>query len=166
MDYVVAIPSYKRHLTVKQKTLKMLVLECVPHDKIHIFCVAEEEELYKESCHGYKVIVGAKGLVNQRNFIYNYFPENTNIVFIDDDISSIMYLQNTVPLDQTIKLAFENVQILNLRLFGIYPVANKFFMKPVMSQDLRYIVGAFFGLIKRGPSLMNCPSTFIASSEI
>ena len=135
----------------------MLVLECVPHTLIHIFVVPEEEELYKQSCDGYKVIQGVKGLVNQRNFIYNYFPEGTKIVFIDDDVSGLLYLQETAPLTRTIELAFENAEKHHLRCWGIYPVCNKFFMKPTMTTDLRYIVGALFGLIKRGPSLMNCP---------
>jgi hypothetical protein len=158
MDYVVAIPSYKRHITLKEKTLKMLNEQCVLHTRIHIFCVPEEEELYKQSCQGYKIIPGVKGLVAQRNFIYDYFPEETKILFIDDDVSDLCLLQATVPFADVINLAFENSEKQKCRLWGIYPVANTYFMKPRMTTDLRYIVGCMFGLIKRGESLMKSPT--------
>ena len=39
-----------------------------------------------------KIIVGKKGLKNQRNYITNYFPEGHPIVQMDDDINEISQL--------------------------------------------------------------------------
>ena len=47
-NYIIAVPSYKRHTTLKKKTLKVLAGYKVPKKLIYIFVADETEaELYK-----------------------------------------------------------------------------------------------------------------------
>ena len=95
-EYVIAIPSYKRSLTISNRTLKVLKEKKVNSNRIYIFVANEEEQklyqkdvskkLYRE------IVVGVIGLRDQRNFITKYFPENTCIVECDDDIKEISSL--------------------------------------------------------------------------
>lgn len=43
MDYVVAIPSYKRHDTLKKKTLNVLKDYRIPKQKIYVFVANQSE---------------------------------------------------------------------------------------------------------------------------
>ena len=93
MSYVIAIPSYKRHTTLKKKTMKVLEHYKVTAKLIHIFVANKEEAtLYKKELdlgsYG-KIIVGKPGIKEIRNFMANYFPEGKQIVYLDDDISKL-----------------------------------------------------------------------------
>ena len=84
-DYVVAIPTYKRYDEVTKKTLPTLKRGGVPKDKIHVFVANKtEEKLYKEkmdpNTYG-KIVVGKKGITNQRIFISKYFPVGKYCIF-------------------------------------------------------------------------------------
>ena len=95
-DYVVAIPTYKRYDEVTKKTLPTLKKGGVPKNKIHVFVANKtEEKLYKEKMdpdtYGH-IVVGKKGLVNQRIFISEYFPMGTCVVSLDDDVQNFLVL--------------------------------------------------------------------------
>ena len=81
------IPSYNR--PNKIKTIELLKKNNIDIKQIYIFVVEEEFEEYKKHYPEYKIIIGEKGLVNQREFINNYFKEGTKIVSMDDDIFAI-----------------------------------------------------------------------------
>lgn len=154
MDFVVAIPSYKRSDQIIHKTLKALEEGNVSIDKIYIFVVPEEEELYEKSCAGYQIIPGVLGLINQRAFIQEYFPLDTNIVMLDDDITEI-YRTTSETTKQILDYlpsffikAFSQMHFRNLSIWSVYPVDNIMFSykNPRISLDLRYLVGAFYGI--------------------
>ena len=97
MNYVIAIPSYNRSDVISNKTLKMLYEGNIIKNKIYIF-VANQREfiLYKENVLPElynKIIIGKKGITNQRNFIANYFPEGQYVVSLDDDIEEFEILK-------------------------------------------------------------------------
>ena len=155
MDYVIAIPSYKRAETLKEKTLKFLNSNKIDPSLIHIFVANEEERIeynsiLDEKKYG-KIIVGVLGMKNIRNFITDYFPANKYIVNLDDDIKDIMYLHGdkklkSLPkLDTFIRSAFQYSQKVGANLWGIYPVANPFYMNHGISSGLYYIVGCMWG---------------------
>ena len=77
----VAIPSFNRYNDLK-------TIHHLDGLDIYLFVVEEEYEeyrtLYGDKC---KIIIGEKGLMNQRNFMSNYFEENEIICYMDDDIS-------------------------------------------------------------------------------
>ena len=158
MDYVVAIPSYKRPDILKQKTLKMLFEGGIKPKQIHIFVANQSEAddyakvIDKKLYH--KIIIGKLGIKQQRIFINNYFKENTNLLCVDDDVVNIVKLKNdkTVifnDLDIFIKEAFKKLRELKLYIFSIHPTFNPFFMQNTVTTDLRFCIGTFFGYIVR-----------------
>ncbi len=172
--YVVAIPSYQRAELLNKKTLKTLYEYNIPRNRIYIFVANKEEEvIYKENLnkefYGH-IIVGVKGLKNQRNFIANYFPEGQEILNMDDDIGGFKilkhkdqkrivdstqgyrkgyFLDTLENLDDFVKSAFKNLKKNKLYLWGIYPIANPYFMFPLITTDLKLIVGPVWGSINR-----------------
>lgn len=80
----IVIPTYNRY--EQFKTINLLTGY---EDITYIFVVVEEYEEYHIR-YGDKfknIIVGEKGLKNQRNFITNYFDEDEILVCLDDDIT-------------------------------------------------------------------------------
>lgn len=104
-DYIIVIPSYKRHESIKHKTLKVLDQHNINISKIHIFVANKTEaNLYKDSLdkkYHSRIIIGKLGLANQRNIISSYFPEGKCIVQLDDDIEEIYELHHPAQKDIT-----------------------------------------------------------------
>jgi hypothetical protein len=161
-DYVVCIPSYKRAELCKDKTLKTLQNHKIDSKRIYVYVANKEDyKLYEEMLdkNTYnKIIIGKLGLVPQRQFITNQWPEGKPIVFFDDDIQSIDLSLSvkfkTHNLDFFIKQAFKECETYKSYIWGVYAVYNPFFRKArkEMTTDLNYIVGAFYGIINRRPS--------------
>ena len=160
--YEVAVPSYKRHETIKEKTLATLKRYGIPADKITVFVANKEEEaLYKGALdpktYG-KIVVGVKGMHDIRNFITGYYKVGTKIVNVDDDIKGFLEYDESTKrkerplrsLVQVIKRGFDECEKAKTKLWGVYPVANGYFMKPKVSTDIRYIIGSFWGCINPG----------------
>jgi hypothetical protein len=107
------------------------------------------------------MIVGVPGMANIRNFITGYFPVGKRIINMDDDIKGFLEFSSSarrheIPLrnlDSLIKKGFSESAKTGFRLWGIYPVANGFFMKEGATSDLKYIIGAFWGITNPGPIL-------------
>jgi hypothetical protein len=155
MTYFIAIPSYKRYNICNQQTLNTLHKLGIPKDKINVFVVEEEYDTYLGTLnHEYynKIIVGKKGLIQQRAFIETYYPLEANIVSLDDDIKSIdLSLTEFLNLDSFFTKAFEDLKLHKAFIWGVYPVFNSFFResKTFLTTELKYIVGAFYGFINR-----------------
>ena len=184
-NYIIVIPSYNRPELIQTKTLSLLQKHNIDSSIITIFVSDKEQyDLYKEkipSSFYNKLIIGVKGLKNQRNFINNYYPEGVQIVQMDDDIDKIVQLvsrkrsrnrskrqsktksksitkrktstyKTLKPienLDTFIKEAFAKCKANGIFLWGIYPLANAYFMTDTRTTNLRFIVGPMFGMINR-----------------
>ena len=161
-SYEIAIPSYKRPETLREKTLRVLKEYKIPSDKITVFVAdKEQEKIYKDTLtpgtYG-KIVVGIQGMGAIRNFITSYYSIGTKIVNIDDDIKGFLEYDETKPrkerplksLISVIEKGFSECDKIGSKLWGVYPVANGFFMKPKVSSDLRYIIGSFWGCINPG----------------
>lgn len=169
-SYVIAIPTYRRYELLKNTTLALLEKHNINKSIIYIFVASKTEaQKYNKTLKNidYKIIIGKKGLKNQRNFITKYFSENTNILSMDDDVSSIKQLYTVSlskkksrknynyrlkeinNLDRFIKLAFKLCKQEGLYLWGVYPLSNSFFMDNTVTKDLRFVVGPFWGVINR-----------------
>lgn len=167
-DYVVCIPSYKRSQICNEKTLKTLKKMNIPSSKIYVYLANKEEEVEYEKILDKKLynklIVGIKGLVPQRQFIMEQWPEGKHIVFFDDDVASIDLSMSKIfkgkSLDFFFKYAFKECKKMKSFIWGVYPVFNPFFRKArdEMSTCLNYIVGAFYGIINR-PNLKSIQLT-------
>ena len=76
-EYVVAIPSYKRPETLRDRSLKILKHHKIDKKKIFIFVSDTEqkkiyEDVLKDKYYN-KIIVGVPGIKNIRNFMPKYF---------------------------------------------------------------------------------------------
>lgn len=155
MDYVIAIPSYKRSKICNARTLTTLHKHCIPKHLITIFVVDDDLADYQLECtYNYynELIVGEKGLVNQREYISRHYPENTRIISLDDDIESIdLSLTEFDSLDSFFRFAFAECERLQSYIWSVYPVYNPFFRKdrPDITANLSYLIGAFYGYINR-----------------
>jgi hypothetical protein len=158
-DYIICIPSYKRENYCNEKTLKTLHENKINSKKIYVYVANKEEyDLYKQTLNKefyHEIIIGKKGLVPQRQFISEQWSSNKHIVFMDDDVESIDLSMSIEfkkhNLDYFIRKAFEECLKYHAFIWGVYPVFNPFFRKTKheMSTDLKYIVGAFYGIINR-----------------
>jgi hypothetical protein len=167
MDFIVAIPSYDRSKQITKKSLVMLSQGNVDSNKIYVFVAnEEEEEIYQNELDPksyHKIVVGKKGLVNQRIFISQYFPEGQMIVSVDDDIEHLLIrphspknsnvkLTKLIDVNQFLTDAFIDLQDRNLYLWGVYPTKNPYWMMNDKTTDLRFIIGCIHGYINRHDS--------------
>ena len=164
--WVIAIPSYKRPETLRDKTLKVLCDYKIPNDKIHVFVATKAEyDLYKSTLtpgtYGH-LHIAEPGMAAVRNFITRFFPVGKPIFNMDDDIRGFLEWsagarRNERPLRSladAITAGFAAVAASGYRLFGFYPVANGYFMKSgPPSTELRYIIGSVWGIVNPGPVL-------------
>lgn len=150
---IICIPSYGRHTTIRQKTLATLERGGITRDQVYIFVVNEERRDYELACPGYRIIVGKKGLINQRKFIRSIFLKGEFLVMMDDDIEDIY----EPGADGKSKISVSNLKMLfgrmcfqmiaqNIPICGVYPVDNPKFARgnSEISTDFRYIVGALY----------------------
>mgnify|MGYP006135068909 FL=1 len=174
MTYIIAIPSYKRHETLKKKTLNVLKEYKIPKESIYVFVANKPEyDLYNNTLdpktYG-KLIIGKPGIKQIRNFMADYFDEGKKIVYMDDDIGKIWECKNSIkPYDKknnkvykilNLKKFFDKAFSLSLKTgyhnWGVYPRDNPYFMKPTnrknplnnfVSTDLKFLIGFMTGVI-------------------
>jgi hypothetical protein len=161
-DYVIAIPSYKRAETLRDKSLKVLKEYGIEPSRIHIFVAnKEEEKIYQDTLekgtYG-KIIVGVPKIGPQRNFISDYYPVGKPVIHMDDDIQSFIEYdpkakrseKRLVSLKRVIEDGFRECRKHDCRLWGIYPTPNGYFMSDKVDTDLRFIIGCFNGMFNPG----------------
>jgi len=161
MDWKVVVPSYNRVDGFKNKTLKTLQYHKVPASKIYLFVANEEQKKAYEA--GLEpgsvghIIVGIKGLVPVRNFIFEHFPKGTPLVSFDDDVRGFVRLDGTklrplrpAEFGDLVDMAFKECKDVGARFWGDYPVPNGFFMSPTISYDLKFVIGSFWGCFNPG----------------
>lgn len=150
------IQSYNR--PGKVKTIELLKKNNVDLKQIYLFVVEEEYEEYKKHYPDYNIIIGVKGLINQRQFIINYFKTGTKIVSMDDDLYAFrkfMVIDGIKTLIDTDLKQFINVgfkEILNVKgyIFGVYPNDNfNRDMSDSITYDLNFLIGHLYGFINR-----------------
>jgi hypothetical protein len=155
MNYKIAIPSYKRPETIKNKTLKIIEEHNIDINKITIFVADKmEEKEYKNSLgNKYKIVVGVPTIGEQRNFIEKYYPEKTKLVMFDDDIDGVFIKDGnklkpikSIEKDFILK-GFDLCEKNNTTIFGMYAAANPYFMKHRVYKKLSYIIASMFGII-------------------
>ena len=168
MDYRIAIPTFRRSETIKEKTLNYLAKTDIDFNKIDLFLsdVTERKAYEKSLSTGeYKkinIVDGVIGIGNQRNFIVDYYPVGQKVFGIDDDIqSAILKIDDKTrfeltELDAFIREAFSATEKAGLNIRGVYPVNNPFFMKYSISFDIKYIVACFYGWINNHEDKAYC----------
>ena len=158
-NYVIAIPSYNRVDEIIQKTLQTLYDYKINKNKIYIFVANKEQyKMYHENVPKElynKIVIGKLGITHQRIFISKYFLEKQYIISLDDDIEEVLQLKSSVKVVKVKDLhsffleAYELMKEEGLNIWGIYPVNNPFFMKPNVTDGLKFIIGVMYGYINR-----------------
>lgn len=148
----IAIPSYKRPVQLRDATLALLQKHGIPAERIDVFVAdaAEEWEYATTLTNGTygRLIIAVPGMGAVRNFMTDYYEDGQPILFIDDDITDFLTLTDaSLNLSVFIDQGFTECVERGLRLWGIYPVANRYFMRGGMTDGLTYIVGCFYGCI-------------------
>ena len=160
MNWVIAIPSYQRSDIIRTHTLAVLARYDIPHQLITVFVSDSDQYLEYRSVIPItiQIIVGKLGLAEQRGCILDHFPIGTHIVMIDDDLSGFVErredggIRPLTSLRAVIDKGFAEAVKANCCLWGVYPVPNGFFMRPTITQDLKFIIGSFWGIINPGSS--------------
>ena len=147
--YQIAIPSLSRSQLLKEQTITTLEHHHIPISQITIFVIENEYEEYKNLFPDYTIVVGHLGLIKQKQFIESYYPVDTNILYLDDDIQAID-LDTYSNLDEFIQLAFNECKKQKSFIWSIYPVWNKFYRQnKTLSTSLKLCIGGFTGIINR-----------------
>lgn len=152
----VAIPSYNRCEMLKSKTLATLTRLCpalLPRTTVFVADVAQEA-IYKAAITDISIIVAKPTMSGVRNFMVDYYEPNTQILFLDDDIDGIVRKDGNNKVEVTatefeaaIVRGFDLCNVNGTKIFGFYPIANGLFMSDGHTTDLRYCVGAIYGVI-------------------
>lgn len=150
-----AIPSYKR----SEQQITLGYLKKLGYLKEQIYISTQTEDDYREYLIKYgdiATIVYANGncVGDNRNTLLYSIPESSQIVMLDDDIKSLQKLSNgklvnidtKEELDKFINNAFDYCKKNNARLWGVYPVANAYFMKTTIDKK-NILIGCVLGLI-------------------
>ena len=154
MNYEIAIPSYKRALILKNRTLFLLFNYGFKPKQIRIF--VESEEMKQE----YINIIGdsynyevhqQEGIGATRNYIREFYYYDTSykyVLCLDDDIEKIIHMNNKLEdLKELVNLMFTQCEQRNLYLWGVNNLHNTFYMKDKITSSFKYIAGALFGII-------------------
>ncbi len=156
MDYIVAIPSFNRTEKFKAKTLKLLKDYNIDFNNVWLFLENNEQKEMYEGLVKNVVVTNTIGIGKKRNFMRRWFRANDwvkNVLCLDDDLDSIGMVQNGVGtkvpnLHKFVVECFQRTEELGLCIWGVCPYDNTFYMKEGSeSQNLKYIIGACFGLI-------------------
>jgi hypothetical protein len=162
IDYIITIPTYKRYNELNKKTLSTLSRYNIPSKKIYIFVASDEEKIEYEkniSADDYnEMVVGFLGITNQRNFITNYFPDDTYIISMDDDIEKILKLGKDIDsFEELIQSGYDLMKKNQCDTWGIYPVNNVFFIKnqKEYTYNFKFIIGCLYGFINNKKYVLN-----------
>jgi len=156
MNFRIAIPTIARVKTIRKKTIGYLQRTNIDLTKIDLFFSDPSEiDEYKKELKDIPIAnyipTNQRHIRLQRNFIVKYYPEDTFVLGIDDDISSVQMrvnqkkTQEITDLKEFIDQAFEISQSHKFDIWGVNAVLNPYFMRTDISFNLRYIVGCFYG---------------------
>lgn len=140
------IPSRDRNLMIKTKVLKFLKEINVSNNDVYIFTNQYSKYSYLLD-EGYNLVKSVKGLSNQRNFIRNYFPEQTQIIYLDDDLDGIEIeneIKNKKSILEIFSESFEIMKKNNIYLGSINPTRNSYFRTNNYKIGYYLAVGCFY----------------------
>ena len=183
-QYQIAIPSFKRDDKLVKKTLTVLESYSIDPKRVTIFVANEEErQKYAKAVRNspyQNLVIAQEGITEVRNFMWNYYPEGTPVLFMDDDVDKVLIIDprnkdRSIPapdlFDNVIAPGFNAMRENHAYIWGIYAASNERWM---VGQDFDddadtgdeknssaitignvYIIGSFFGaVIRHDPKLL------------
>lgn len=159
-DYVVAIPSHRRPLGFRDKTLAYLGRTNVPLSRVHLFLSDDEDvRSYAEAIDEITDNVltvhkceEAKNATDKFNAIHNSFKPGTKVFVMEDDVQLLESPAKgsnekweLTELDALIRRGFEAIP--EGGLWGIAPHDNGLFMSEKVTRSLKLVVAHAFGFV-------------------
>jgi cellulose synthase/poly-beta-1,6-N-acetylglucosamine synthase-like glycosyltransferase len=153
----VVIPSYNRPQEIHEKTLAYLQrTDWHPEEILILVANQDQFEQYHRGLRGsvfdffVDLQVTDVGLEASRNFARrNLLTEGEPVIWMDDDIEDVVRLQDDklVPalLGDVWEDGFQALQQHNLRMWGVAPSANAFYMSEATRGGLYFTIGCFYG---------------------
>lgn len=161
----IAIPSYRRADKIFELTIASLIRSGANLADVTVFLSdPDEHEAYVKATGGMVKIVDSVPTKSKNvSFILNYYPKDTEILFVDDDIKAFEKLskdgKKLVETDLSFaKKGFELCRKHGTSTWGIYAARNAFFMKPRITRGLFLQVGSCWGLINTGSEAHHVPT--------
>jgi hypothetical protein len=148
----IVIPSYKRS---NVKTIDLLRKEGLT-EYITLFVVEEEYDAYKANYPDVKIVIGVIGIVEQRNFISNYFNEGEIVISIDDDIEDYTHKENK-PMKVWLNECLEYLNTSKYELITFPPSSNPFFCHSKGFIEGRYLAVGMFHIYKNDKHKLTIP---------
>ena len=145
--FQVAIPTLGRHDSIAKNTLALLQKHGVERSQITVFVIENEYDAYRSTLSDeIKIVIGVPGIVAQRQYIVEHYPENTHLLCCDDDLAEIQGFDGNFM--DFINTAFDDLVKHDAYLFGIHPCWNQFFREKnkYMTTYLTFIIGSFYGI--------------------
>jgi hypothetical protein len=141
----IAIPSYRRAQTCRRCTLGFLKEALYPTHLITVFVASEEEKRVYERTIGEmfygQIVVGVRGLCNQRKFISEYYPEGEIICQMDDDVSNVKSEESFLEL---VERGVRSLESETCGLWGVLPNDDGRRFQNKTTTHLTHILGSFF----------------------
>lgn len=153
MSYKIAIPSYRRS---DNFIVESLLQEAkIDPKNVYIFVSDQQDfEAYSKNLGHYNIVFEKQlnDLMEKHNFIVDYFPENERIVVIEDDIREIVKkkgskVQKFTELEKLFAIGFNECGKNNLKLWGVNPTDNGFYMADTYGKCFKIVCGYIFGMI-------------------
>jgi hypothetical protein len=156
MDYVIAIPTYRRATLFAAKTLAYLqTTDALADGRLHLFLSDDEDARAYSALPGKHVVTGARNVVEKFNAIHNHFPEGTHVLVMEDDVALVECPQPGTnqkrplqALDAVVRRGFEEIPLGGL--WGIAPHDNAFYMTGKVKHGLFLVVAHAFGFVSTG----------------
>jgi hypothetical protein len=141
----IAIPSYRRAKTLRLRTLRFLKEALYPTHLITVFVASEEERVeyvreIPEKLYG-DIVVGVKGLMEQRRFISEFYSEGELICQMDDDVSMV---KTELGFLELIEFAVKSLESEKCGLWGVLPNDDGRRFQDKTTTHLTHILGSFF----------------------
>jgi len=167
-DYRIAVLSYphaKRVDCLQTHTLAFLRGQRVPWSRVHLIVATEEEKKRYAASLGSDaeemeiLVVGKPGIVEARNFMVSYFPADTHVVSLDDDVMQVHHGGRMAGTDLPAKglqgiihHADGLMKEQEAFIWGLNPSDNDRNSNPNISRKNGIISGHVYGFINR-PSI-------------
>ena len=148
------VPSFRRPVECMRRTVRLLAENGIrptvylsDPDEMDAYAGAARDEGLESSV---TLRPGVAGLPHNRNHIRRLCPEGTYFVSMDDDVSSVSRLAPNgkrllpVNLAQLIQEAEAFCRKRDITLWGVYPVANHFFMSNRVRVGNYFVGGAIY----------------------
>lgn len=155
---VLAIPSRGRSDRIADLTLAAIRDAGCPVDNVEVWVRPDQAADYRTALAGTTVTVRAEapegGLREVRNAIARAYPVGTRLLQMDDDIRRFVSQdegdKRPPDLVGALRYAWLEAKRQRVGLFGLYPVANPYFMKRRTRLGLTFIDGTIFGYTVTG----------------